>query len=224
MARFAPRDRTLDGKPCPLSDVDDWSCLIGEFASGCTGVWEGTTLAKGLRSRRLRPRVGGDQRLGGVGCLPAARAQYDSPGQDGPGPRCGRGSGRISQARRQPARPRGGRTRHGLPLRPDVGVRLGGRGGPPGRSELSRWSERACSWRTPCSSRTRGAPGSTPRWRRPERVELCPAGPAEIDGLNRRRPRSPRRPPASPAPGAPSCWASRWSNRPAAGPSSAVRF
>ena len=36
-----------DGKPCPPSDVDDWSCLIGEFANGSTGVWEGTTLAKG---------------------------------------------------------------------------------------------------------------------------------------------------------------------------------
>src|SRR5581483_4972720 len=27
--------------------VDDWSSLIGEFSSGATGVWEGTTLAKG---------------------------------------------------------------------------------------------------------------------------------------------------------------------------------
>jgi predicted dehydrogenase len=47
VARFAPRDQTVDGKPCPPSEVDDWSCLIGEFASGATGVWEGTTLAKG---------------------------------------------------------------------------------------------------------------------------------------------------------------------------------
>ena len=47
MAPFAPRDQTADGKPCPPSDVDDWSCLIGEFAAGATGVWEGTTLAKG---------------------------------------------------------------------------------------------------------------------------------------------------------------------------------
>ena len=47
VARFAPRDRTVDGKPCPPSEVDDWSSLIGEFASGATGVWEGTTLAKG---------------------------------------------------------------------------------------------------------------------------------------------------------------------------------
>jgi predicted dehydrogenase len=47
IARFAPRDQAADGKPCPPSDVDDWSCLIGEFTSGATGVWEGTTLAKG---------------------------------------------------------------------------------------------------------------------------------------------------------------------------------
>jgi predicted dehydrogenase len=47
VARFAPRTETPDGKPCPPSDVDDWSSLIGEFASGATGVWEGTTLAKG---------------------------------------------------------------------------------------------------------------------------------------------------------------------------------
>jgi predicted dehydrogenase len=47
VARFAPRNQTADGQPCPPSDVDDWSCLIGEFASGATGVWEGTTLAKG---------------------------------------------------------------------------------------------------------------------------------------------------------------------------------
>lgn len=46
-ARFAPRDRTADGQPCKPSEVDDWSALIGEFQSGATGVWEGTTLAKG---------------------------------------------------------------------------------------------------------------------------------------------------------------------------------
>ena len=47
VARFAPRDRTVQGQPCPPSNVDDWSSLIGEFQSGATGVWEGTTLAKG---------------------------------------------------------------------------------------------------------------------------------------------------------------------------------
>ncbi len=47
VARFAPRDHTFDGQPCPPSNIDDWSSLIGEFASGATGVWEGTTLAKG---------------------------------------------------------------------------------------------------------------------------------------------------------------------------------
>ena len=47
IARFAKRDHFPDGRPCPPSEVDDWSSLIGEFASGATGVWEGTTLAKG---------------------------------------------------------------------------------------------------------------------------------------------------------------------------------
>jgi predicted dehydrogenase len=47
VARFAARDRTPDGQPCPPSEVDDWSGLIGRFACGATGVWEGTTLAKG---------------------------------------------------------------------------------------------------------------------------------------------------------------------------------
>jgi len=47
VARFAPRTSTPDGRSCPPSDVDDWSALIGEFRSGATGVWEGTTLAKG---------------------------------------------------------------------------------------------------------------------------------------------------------------------------------
>ncbi len=49
VARFAPRDRTAEGLPCPPSDVDDWSALIGEFRSGAVGVWEGTTLAKGYK-------------------------------------------------------------------------------------------------------------------------------------------------------------------------------
>jgi predicted dehydrogenase len=47
VARFAPRDRTADGRACLPSEVDDWSSLIGEFESGAVGVWEGTTLAKG---------------------------------------------------------------------------------------------------------------------------------------------------------------------------------
>ena len=42
-----PAHRNPRRRSCPPSDVDDWSCLIGEFASGATGVWEGTTLAKG---------------------------------------------------------------------------------------------------------------------------------------------------------------------------------
>jgi predicted dehydrogenase len=47
VAQFAPRTQTADGHPCAPSEVDDWSCLIGQFAQGAVGVWEGTTLAKG---------------------------------------------------------------------------------------------------------------------------------------------------------------------------------
>ncbi|NLX56982.1 MAG: Gfo/Idh/MocA family oxidoreductase [Planctomycetaceae bacterium] len=47
VARFAPRTTTADGQPCAPSEVDDWSGMIGQFASGAVGVWEGTTLAKG---------------------------------------------------------------------------------------------------------------------------------------------------------------------------------
>jgi predicted dehydrogenase len=47
VARFAPRTVTPTGQSCEPSDVDDWSSIIAEFRSGATGVWEGTTLAKG---------------------------------------------------------------------------------------------------------------------------------------------------------------------------------
>ena len=60
---------------------------------------------QGLPSRRLRPRVGRDQRLGRLGRLPAARAQHDPAGQDRPGPGPGPRARRVPQARRQPARP-----------------------------------------------------------------------------------------------------------------------
>ncbi|HTM53178.1 MAG TPA: Gfo/Idh/MocA family oxidoreductase [Pirellulales bacterium] len=51
LARFAPRTETAEGEPCTPSDVDDWSSIIGQFAGGATGVWEGTTLAKGYHRK-----------------------------------------------------------------------------------------------------------------------------------------------------------------------------
>jgi predicted dehydrogenase len=51
LARFAPRDQTASGERCEPSDVDDWSSIIGHFACGATGVWEGTTLAKGYHRK-----------------------------------------------------------------------------------------------------------------------------------------------------------------------------
>ena len=52
VAQFAPRTKTVDGKDCAPSEVDDWSSMIGKFKSGATGVWEGSTLMK-VRRRRL---------------------------------------------------------------------------------------------------------------------------------------------------------------------------
>lgn len=50
VARFVPRDRDAQGHPCPPSEVDDWSSLIGVFDSGAVGVWEGSTLMKGYHN------------------------------------------------------------------------------------------------------------------------------------------------------------------------------
>ncbi len=46
-AQYAPRTDTPDGGACEPSDVDDWSALVGRFANGAVGVWEGSTLMKG---------------------------------------------------------------------------------------------------------------------------------------------------------------------------------
>jgi predicted dehydrogenase len=47
LARFAGRERTADGRPCPPSDVEDWSAFLGCFAGGAVGVWEASILMKG---------------------------------------------------------------------------------------------------------------------------------------------------------------------------------
>ena len=109
---------------------------------------------QGLRPRRLRPRVGRDQRLGGLGRLPAARAEHHPAGQDRPGPGPGPRARRVPQAGRQPPRPGPGRAGHRLPLRPRLGVRLGDRRAPPGRPELPTTASTPRSSPTPSSSRT----------------------------------------------------------------------
>ena len=142
VARFAPRDRTVDGKPCPPSDVDDWSSLIGEFASGATGVWEGTTLAKGYH------RDGFGHEWAEInGSEGSAVYRLHEPntillGKTGTRPCPGSGPRRVLEARRQPARPRRRCARHRLSLRPDVGIHLGDRRRPTGRPQLLRRAER----------------------------------------------------------------------------------
>lgn len=53
LAQFARRDRREDGRACDPSDVDDWSAILGQFESGATGVWEGSTLMKGYHNEGL---------------------------------------------------------------------------------------------------------------------------------------------------------------------------
>ena len=108
VARFAPRDQTADGKPCPPSEVDDWSSLIGEFASGATGVWEGTTLAKGYHRDGFGhewAEINGSDgsavyRLHEPNTILVGKTGHDLAPVDG--------TPRILEARLQPAHPDGG--------------------------------------------------------------------------------------------------------------------
>lgn len=53
VANFATRERSPAGDACAPSEVDDWSALIGRFANGAVGVWEGSTLMKGRHNGGL---------------------------------------------------------------------------------------------------------------------------------------------------------------------------
>ena len=82
---------------CAESEVDDWSSLIGEFACGAVGVWEGTTLRQRLWAQRIRARMGRDQWLGRFGRLSPARAQHALAGKNGTRPHAGQRPGGVSQ-------------------------------------------------------------------------------------------------------------------------------
>ena len=126
VARFAPRTKTADGQPCAPSDVDDWSSLIGEFACGATGVWEGTTLAKGYGLDGFGhewAEINGSEgsavyRLHEPNTILLGKTGQDLAPVDVP-----------DEFLSPPDSPRDpqGRAGHGLPLRPGVGVRLGHR-------------------------------------------------------------------------------------------------
>ena len=138
VARFAPRTQSPDGKPCPPSDVDDWSCLIGEFRPGAVGVWEGTTLAKGYHRDGFGhewAEINGSEGSAVYRLHEPNTILLGRTGQDlAPGGR----AGRVSQARGQPPRPARGEAGHGVSLRSDVGVRVGDRREATGRAEFSR--------------------------------------------------------------------------------------
>ena len=153
---------TADGQPCPPSEVDDWSSLIGEFACGATGVWEGTTLAKGydrngfghewaeINGSEARPSIGCTSRTRSCSARPARTWRpVDVPAE-------------FLKPAGQPPRPDGGRAGHRLPLRPGLGIRLGDRRGPPGRPQLLRRPERPDRRRRRARSRTRPPLGRYP--------------------------------------------------------------
>ena len=106
VARFAPRDRTRRRQAVPSLGRRRLVVPDRRVRQRRDRRLGRDDAGQGLSPRRLRPRVGRDQRLGGLGRLPPARAQHDPAGQDGPGPRPGAGARRVPQARRQPARPR----------------------------------------------------------------------------------------------------------------------
>ena len=89
---------------CPPSEVDDWSSLIGEFASGATGVWEGTTLAKGYGRNGFGHEWAEINGSEGSAVYRLHEPNTHPAGQDRPGPRPGRRPARVPQARRQPPR------------------------------------------------------------------------------------------------------------------------
>ena len=126
VARFARRTTTADGKTCPPSDVDDWSSMIGEFAGGATGVWEGTTLAKGYGRDGFGhewAEINGSRAIGRVSI---ARAQYAFCWAKRAAiwrrSRCPRS---FSKPAGSPRDPKQGRAGDRVSLRSDVGVRLG---------------------------------------------------------------------------------------------------
>ncbi len=157
------RPRPPTASTCPPSDVDDWSSLIGEFAAGATGVWEGTTLAKGYDRNGF-----GHEWAEINGSEGSAVYRLHEPntillGKTGHDLHPVRRAGGVPQARRQPPRPKPGRTGDRLPLRPGVGVRLGDRRGPRRRAELLRRAATPRSSPTRCCNRTPSAAGSIRR-------------------------------------------------------------
>ena len=135
-ARFATRDRTVDGAPCPPSDVDDWSSMIGEFASGATGVWEGTTLAKGYHRDGFGhewAEVNGSEGSAVYRLHEPNTILLGKTGQDlAPVPV----PPEFLKPPGSPRDPAQGAPGDRIPIRPDVGIHLGDRRTAPRRAQL----------------------------------------------------------------------------------------
>ncbi len=123
--------------------MDDWSSLIGEFASGATGVWEGTTLAKGYGMNGFGhewAEINGSEGSAVYRLHEPNTILLGKTGQDLCQRRC---AAEFLKPASSPRDPEPGRAGHGLPLRPDVGVRLRDCRAAAGRAQLLRRPEGA---------------------------------------------------------------------------------
>ena len=105
LARFAPQDRDRHGRaaaPLGRGRLVEHHRRVHLRRDGRLGRHDA---GQGLSPRRLRPRMGRDQRLRGLGRLPVARAEQHPAGQDRPGLDAGRSAARVLEAGRQPRDP-----------------------------------------------------------------------------------------------------------------------
>ena len=123
-----PADRTADGGVSARRRTSTTGrASSGEFGSGATGVWEGTTLAKGYGRNGFGhewAEINGSEasavyRLHEPNTILLGRTGQDLAPVDG--------AGRVAQAGRQPAQPGRRQAGHGVPLRFGLGIRLGDR-------------------------------------------------------------------------------------------------
>ena len=115
---------------------------------------------QGLPSRRLRPRMGRDQRQRRLGRLSTARAQRHSAGATGKDLAPVDVPQEYLKPAGSPRDPSRGKAGHGVSLRPGVGIRLGDRRRAARPSPAFATACRRSAWPTPCWRRTPSDAGS----------------------------------------------------------------
>ena len=125
VARFAPRTRTADGGSLPPLGRRRLVEHPGRVQLGATGVWEGTTLAKGYGRNGFGHEWAEINGSEASAVYQLHEPNYNSAGPHRPRPGAGRRARRVAQAGRQPAQSGRGFAGHGVSLRSDVGICVG---------------------------------------------------------------------------------------------------